>query len=72
MEERSLTGTLHDDGFILFPNGDRAPVWQGMPPNRVRVPAVRPDMLDEYEALPLVDWPPTVYYRYVGQVPLKD
>lgn len=66
-----LTGTLHNGAppYILFPNGDRAPVVGGMPPNVVRVPAEN-GMTDQFEAYPLVDWPPTVTYRFIGQVPL--
>jgi hypothetical protein len=70
--ERTLTGTLrHGNGFdyIELDDGHISPVIDDLPPVSIRIPVEGAREFDAFEAYPLIDWPPTVMYRFVGRVP---
>jgi hypothetical protein len=69
--ERELIGTLRHGGgfdFIELDDGHISPVIDDLPPVNIRI-SISDTEYDAFEAYPLMDWPPTVVYRFIGRVP---
>jgi hypothetical protein len=49
----------------LLVEGFLVPMPGGRPPDRIRLPVNGARQYETFEAEPMVDWPPTVTYRFV-------
>jgi hypothetical protein len=70
--ERTLTGTLcwrDERACVLIEGHFLVPLIDELPPPSVRIPAEDARSFDVFDAYPLIDWPPTVTYRFVRREP---